>query len=160
MKRMCEGDATKRETDSATSASRRERSPKIHLPPASSGTMTPPTKRCSTPKSLTPRASLRLPCGLGGYTRRVRSRAPAVRTTIYPSNATTKPGNEFATPSKARGLLTGPKIVGTQRQWLVTITTTMAPDVFLVASRNYFCEGKRLQINVMTSRAHPPATSD
>jgi hypothetical protein len=39
-----------------------------------------PDERCSTLKSLTPRASLRLPCGLGGYIRRMRSRAPTGKT--------------------------------------------------------------------------------
>jgi hypothetical protein len=70
-------DATKRETDSPTSATRRARSP----------------------KSLTPRASLRLPRGLGGYTRRVRSRDPTGRTMIYHFTATAELGNESTTPS-------------------------------------------------------------
>jgi hypothetical protein len=36
--------------------------------------------------------------------------------------------------------------MGTQRKRLqTTITATMAPGVFLVASRNYFREGKRPQ---------------
>jgi hypothetical protein len=39
-----------------------------------------PDERCSALKSLTPRASLRLPRGLGGYIRRMRSRAPTENT--------------------------------------------------------------------------------
>jgi hypothetical protein len=79
-KRMRDGDTMKRETDSPTSASRCARSPKIHHPPASSGATTPPTKQCSAPKSLTLRASLRLPRGLGGYIRRMRSHTPIENT--------------------------------------------------------------------------------
>jgi hypothetical protein len=43
MKRMREGDTTKRETESQTSASRRARLTKNHLPPANSGATTPLT---------------------------------------------------------------------------------------------------------------------
>jgi hypothetical protein len=110
MKRMREGDTTKRGGDSPTSAPRRVRSPKIHPPPASSGATTSPTKRQSTPELLTPRASLWLPRGLRGYTWWVRSRAPTVRTTIYLSTTTTEPGNESVTPSQDRGLLMGSNI--------------------------------------------------
>jgi hypothetical protein len=49
-------------------------------------------------------------------------------------------------PPQSRGLLMGPNIMGTQRQRLqTTITSTMAPGVFFMASRNYFREGKQPQ---------------
>jgi hypothetical protein len=89
----------KRENVSLTSALHHVRSQKIHLLLASSGAMTPQTKQCSAPKSLTLKASLRLPCGIVGYTRRVRSRALTVRKMIYLSATTTEPGNKSTTPS-------------------------------------------------------------
>jgi hypothetical protein len=46
----------------------------------------------------------------------------------------------------ATGAVTGPNIMGTQRQRLrAIVTTTMASGVFLVAFWIYFCEGKQLQ---------------
>jgi hypothetical protein len=59
-------------------------------------------------------------------------------------------------------LLTGPKIMGTQRQWLrTTITTIMPPGVFLATYMNYFCEGKRSQVKLqhhVASNMQPPTS--